>query len=96
MCKYVVKKLPFAMSYICDWYKTQQIYDKATLENGGTLESIPDYYKNQKMCDKGIYNNPHALKFVPDCYKTQEMCNKAVKRCFLAFIYIDEYLIQFW
>ena len=47
------------------------------------------------MCDKGIYNNPHALKFVPDCYKTQEMCNKAVKRCFLAFIYIDEDLIQF-
>ena len=55
--------------------------DKAILENGETLESVPDCYKNQKMCDEAVDNYPHALRFVPNCYKTQNMCDKAVNRC---------------
>ena len=27
--------------------KTQEMCDKAALENGGTLNSVPDCYKNQ-------------------------------------------------
>ena len=41
-CKHAVTKLPFVISYVPDQYKTQQICDKAILENGGTLESLPD------------------------------------------------------
>ena len=26
---------------------SQQMYDKATLKNGGTLESVPDWYMTQ-------------------------------------------------
>ena len=33
MCKHAVEKLPF----VSDQYKTQQIFDKAILENDGTL-----------------------------------------------------------
>ena len=51
--------------------------DRAILENGGMLESVPDCYKNQQICDKAVDNYPHALKFVPDCYVTQKMCDKA-------------------
>ena len=47
--------------------------DKAILENGGTLESVPDCYKNQQMYDKTVDNYPHALKVVPYCYTTQKM-----------------------
>ena len=46
--------------------------DKAILENGGTLKSIPDCYKNQEMCNKAVDNYPHALEFVPECCKTQK------------------------
>ena len=35
MCKHAVKKSP----YVLDQYKTQQMYDKANLENSGTLKS---------------------------------------------------------
>ena len=48
MFKQEVKELPFVITYVLDQYKTQEMYDKAILENGGILESLPDCYKNQK------------------------------------------------
>ena len=47
--------------------------NKAILENGRVLESVPDCYKNQQMCDK-----PHALKFFPNCCKSPKMYDKVV------------------
>ena len=47
-----------------------QMCEKAILEYGGILESVPDCYKKQQMCDKAVDNYPYALKFVPDCYVT--------------------------
>ena len=46
MCKHAFKKLPFLIRYVPDQHKTQQICDKAILENGGTLKSVPVYYNN--------------------------------------------------
>ena len=42
MCKHVVKKLPYLIRYVPDQCKTQQMCDKAILENGGTLKSLSD------------------------------------------------------
>ena len=39
------------------------MYDKAIVENGGTLKFVPDCYKNQEMCNKAVDNYPHALEF---------------------------------
>ena len=33
---------------------TQQMCDKAILENGGTLKSVPDCCKYQEMCNKAL------------------------------------------
>ena len=52
--------------------------DKAVLENGGMLKSVPDCYKNAKMCNKAIDNCTYALQFVSNCYKTQKLWTKAV------------------
>ena len=41
--------------------------DKATLENGGTLKSVPDCYKNQEMHNKAVDTHPPTIKFVPEC-----------------------------
>ena len=60
MCNNAVKKLPFVIRYV-------RMCDKAILEKGGTLESVPDCYENQRMCDKAVDNYLHALKFVPNC-----------------------------
>ena len=48
MWKHIVKKLPFVIRYILDWYRTQEMCDKPVLENGGTLESVSDCNKNKK------------------------------------------------
>ena len=47
--------------------------DKAILENGTTLKSVPDPYKTQEMCHKVIDNYPHALEFVSEYYKTPKV-----------------------
>ena len=60
--------------------------DKAILEFGRTLKSVPDRllqivsdcYKNQEMCTKAVDNYLHALQFVPECYKTQKTSEKYV------------------
>ena len=35
--------------------------DKALLENGETIKSVPDYYKNQEICNKAVDNYLYAL-----------------------------------
>ena len=60
MCKHAVKKLPYLLRYVPDRYKTQQLCDKALLENGRTLKSGLDCYKNQEMRNKAVDNYPYA------------------------------------
>ena len=48
MSKHVVKKLPYLWRYLPDQYTTQRIGDKAILENGRTLKSVPECYKIKK------------------------------------------------
>ena len=35
--------------------------DKAVLENGRMLKSVPDCYNYQQVCDKVVDNYPHVL-----------------------------------
>ena len=42
LCKHAVKKLPCIIRYGLDWYKVQQMCDKANVENSRRLESVPD------------------------------------------------------
>ena len=37
MCKHAVKKLHYLLRYIPDQYKTQRMWDKAILENAGSI-----------------------------------------------------------
>ena len=72
MYKHAAKKLPDLLRHVPNQYKSQQMCDKAILENGGTLKSVPACYKNEEMCNKAVDNYPHASEFVPECYKTQK------------------------
>ena len=72
MCKHAVKKLPYLLRYVYNWYKTPQMCDKAILGNGGTFTSAPDCYKNWEVCNNAADNYPHALEFIYELQKTQE------------------------
>ena len=83
MCKNVIKKLPFVIRSIPDWYKTQEMCDKVILENEGTFMFVSECYKNQKMCNKAIDNYADALEFISEWYKSNKISaikkwNKAV------------------
>ena len=58
MSKHTVKKLLYLLRYVPDHHKTQQMCDKAILENGVTLKSDPDCNKNQEMRNKVVDNYP--------------------------------------
>ena len=73
-----LKKLPSVIRFVPDRYKTQQMCDKAILENSETLKFVPDCFKNQEMCNKAVDNYLHMLEYVPECCKTQKMCDKTV------------------
>ena len=88
MCKYAVKKLLSVIRCVPDRYKTQQMWDKAAFENGGTLKSVPDCYKNQEMCNKAVDNCTHASEFVPECFMTKEMCDKANNNLFYLILFL--------
>ena len=60
MCKHSVKKFLYLLRYVPDEYKTQQMCDKAILENVGPLKSVPDCYKNQEICNKAVDNYSHV------------------------------------
>ena len=45
MCKDAIKKLTFLIRYVSDEYKTQQMYNKAVVGNGGILKIVPDNLK---------------------------------------------------
>ena len=40
--------------------------DKAILENGETLKSVPDCYKKQEICNKVVDNYSRILEFVSE------------------------------
>ena len=44
----------FAIMYVSDRHKAQEMCNKVILENDGMLRFIPDSYNNQKMCDKAL------------------------------------------
>ena len=46
VCKHAVTKLPYLLRYVPDQCKTQQMCDKAILENGRKLTSVHHCYKN--------------------------------------------------
>ena len=87
VCKYAVAKLPYVVRYVPD------ISDKAILEGGGTLKSVPDCYKNHEMFNKAVYNYPRSLEFVPECFMTQKMCDKAVNTYASSIKFVPEWFM---
>ena len=44
------------MRYVPNQYKTQQMCDKAILENDGIIKSVSDCYRNQQLWNKAVDN----------------------------------------
>ena len=89
MIEHAAKKLSLIIRYVPDRYKTQEMCEKAILENGGTLVCPWLLQKSKNDVD----NYVHALESVPDCYKTQELYVKAADTCPFVFNFVPDSLI---
>ena len=86
MSNHAAKKLPNLLQYVPNQYMTQQMCDKAILENERTVNSVPDWYRNHGMCNKAVDNYHHVLDFTLECYKTQKVCDKDVNTYLILFL----------
>ena len=48
------------------------MYNKAVVENDGTLQVVLGNYKNQKMCYQAVDNYVDALEYVSECFKNSK------------------------
>ena len=93
MSNHAAKKLPNLLQYVPNQYMTQQMSDKAILENERTVNSVPDWYRNHGMCNKAVDNYHHVLDFTLECYKTQKVFDKDVNTYPLTIKFVPEWLI---
>ena len=75
MCHEAVQRVPWALSYVSDQHKTQEMCNEAVQRS-----IVPDQYKTQEMYNEVVEENPWVLELVPDKFVTQEMCNEAVEK----------------
>ena len=75
-----------------DFYKNQEMCNKAINNYPHALELVPECYKpppppqKKKIRDNSVDTYPSTIKFASECFMAQEVCDKAVNRCFLYFI----------
>ena len=75
----MVAQSSYALKYVPEELKTQEMCNEAMQENLAVLFVVPDRFKTEDMCIKALEVDPWRLRDVPDNLKTEEMCNKAVE-----------------
>ena len=55
----------FVFDFVLDWYKTQEMCDKAVSKDLFMLKYCLNRQKIQKICDKAVDDILLALKFAP-------------------------------
>ena len=78
MCKEAVRREPYTLSHVPDYFMTQEMCIKAMCKNPAVPFLVPDRFKTQEMCEKAVEVDPWSLCDVPDYLKTQKICDDAV------------------
>ena len=76
MCNDAVRRELYAIDYVPDCFKTQEMYNGAVAHSLCTLRLISDHLKMEEMCI--VYREPNSFKHVLDHLKTLETCNEAL------------------
>ena len=79
MCKETVAQFSYALRYVSDHLKTQEMFDEAVNNNPAVLFIVPNRFKTQGMCIKALEVDQWSMYNIPDNLKTQKICDKAIK-----------------
>ena len=88
-----VSNYPSAMQFVPEFYKTQEMCDKAVNTCFLVFYSGPDRYKTQEMCDRVVSKDAFMLIYCTDRYKTQKMCDEVVYDCLAALKFIPDWFV---
>ena len=80
MCEKTILENGGTLKSVHDFYKNQEMCNKAVDNFPHALEFFSKCYKPQNMCNKTV-----DTYFLP-CFMTPEMCDKAISRFFLYLI----------
>ena len=61
------------ITFVPEYYNSQEMCDKVVVSSLFMFDSIPDKYKTLKMSHKAVSNDPLMLKYCLDSYKIQEV-----------------------
>ena len=83
MCDKAILESDGTLKSVPDYYKNQQMCNKAAGNYPFALKFVVKCYKTQKkkICDKAIDTYPSKTEYISVRFKTREMCDKAVHKC---------------
>ena len=79
MCNEVVAQSSYALRYVPDYLKTQEMCKEAISNKPAVLFLVPDHFKKHDMCIEGLEVDTWSLYDIPHYLKTQKMCNEGVE-----------------
>jgi len=85
-------EVSFAVHYLPDELKTEEICLAAVQQNGKTLEFVPGALKTEALCLAAVQQDGVAIKFVPNELITEELCIAAVRNVSYALEYVPDAL----
>ena len=63
---------PWALKYVPDRLKTQEMCNETVEENPWQLGYVPDHLKTREMCDEAVRDYLYSLQHVPYWFVTQQ------------------------
>ena len=67
-----MRREPYALGYIPDHLKAQEMCGKAIEEDPWRLNAVSDCFKNKRKCEKAVEDEPWLLEYVPNWFVTQQ------------------------
>ena len=89
----VVSRESYALYYVTDRLRIQDMYNEIMRIIANTFHHIPDRFKTEEMCNKTVEVDSWHLKDVTDRFKAQEMCNKVVRYYLFPLQFVPDWFV---
>jgi hypothetical protein len=82
----------YALKYVPENLRTEEICKIAVQQNGYALEYVPIKLRTEEICHLAVQQNGMALQYVPIKLRTEEICHLAIQQTGWALQYVPEKL----
>ena len=83
MCNEAIAKSSYALRYVPDYLKTQEMCKETVSNNPAVLFLVPDHLKTQGMCNEALEVNPWSLYDIPITLRHKKYVMKPLRQTLL-------------